>query len=571
MNLNSTSDLFSTDTSKKNDSLSENDAFIGNNNDTTVISKASTSCSSIQSSNQHFNSLCSQNVNRKSSKFLNNLSKHKAVAILCILVAFGGYVFGWDTGTISGFVQMPSFKESFGEFNAVSKSYEFSNTRVGLIISIFNIGCAIGGITLAKLGDLFGRKLGLIIVMIIYIIGIIIQISSFHWYQYMIGRIVSGLAVGAVSVLSPMFIAETSPSEIRGIMVSCYQLMITLGILMGYCTTFGTVHNYTESKQWRIPLGLCFAWALLMILGMAFLPESSRYLIKKGKFEEAKISIAKVNSLEVDNEKVLNELNTINDGIQEEEMAGNANFKELITGKPYIFIRLIIGITLQSFQQLTGNNYFFYYGTSIFKSVGLDDSFITSIILGAVNFGSTFVALYSIDKLSRRQTLIGGSFFMSICLLIFSIIGSTSLYPNGYDNPTDKNMGYGMIILTCIFIFFFATTWAPGVFVVVSETYPLRIRSKAMAIATAANWIWGFLIAFFTPLITNHIRFNYGFVFFSCTVLAGIFVFLMVPETGGLTLEKVDELYYNYNPGKAALTLKKTQEQQKTEIPAHYV
>jgi SP family sugar:H+ symporter-like MFS transporter len=511
---------------------------------------------SMDTCSKSTNSIQSSKMDEKHDKtsLIDLLDKHKIVCVLCLLVAFGGFVFGWDTGTISGFVQMSNFKQMFGEFNSSIEEYEFSNTRVGLIISIFNLGCAIGGITLGKLGDIFGRKSALIIAMLVYIVGIAVQISSFHWIQFMIGRIVSGFAVGTVSVLSPMFIAETSPSEIRGIMVSCYQLMITLGILLGYITTFGTVHSFVDTRQWKIPLGLCFAWALFMIGGMLFLPESPRFLIEKGKDEEAKNSIAKVNGLEPESYIVLKEMKEITAAITEEKEAGEVSWKELISGKPHLFTRLIIGIALQSFQQLTGNNYFFYYGTSIFKSVGLQDSFLTSIILGAVNFGSTFVALYSISRVGRRTNLVFGSLAMAACLVVFSAIGTTILYPNGPDMPTDKQAGYTMIALTCVFIFMFAVTWAPGVFVVVSETYPLRIRSKGMALATAANWIWGFLIAFFTPIITSYIKFAYGFVFFGCTVAAFFFVWFMVPETENLTLEQIEKLYMNYKPFEAAIT-----------------
>lgn len=482
------------------------------------------------------------------------IGKHTIVSILCLLVAFGGFVFGWDTGTISGFVQMPTFMQTFAEFNSSTNEYEFSNTRVGLIIAIFNIGCAVGGLTLAKLGDVFGRKLALILTMLVYITGIAVQISSKHWVQFMVGRIVSGLGVGSISVLSPMFIAETSPSELRGILVSCYQLMITLGILLGYITTFGTVSTLSNSAQWRVPLGLCFAWAILMIIGMLFLPESSRYLIEKGKMEEARESIAKVNGLPNTDEKVLNELQDITVAIVKQKEAGQASWKEVVTGKPHLFTRLIIGIALQSFQQLTGNNYFFYYGTSIFKSVGLQNSYITAIILGAVNFLSTFVALYTVQRVGRRPNLIYGSAGMGVCLLVFSSIGSTILYPNGYDQPTDKEAGYAMIFLVCLYIFLFAITWAPGVFVVVSETYPLRTRSKGMALATAANWIWGFIIAFFTPSIISVLRFSYGYVFMGFTFAALIFVYFLVPETENLTLENIEELYTHYKPLQAFST-----------------
>ncbi|GMF08056.1 unnamed protein product [Ambrosiozyma monospora] len=137
------------------------------------------------------------------------------------------------------------------------------------------------------------------IVMLVYIVGIVIQIASIKtWVQYFIGRIISGLAVGAISVICPMFIAETSPKAIRGTLVSCYQLMITGGIFLGYCTTYGTKTHYPGgSEEWRIPLGLSFAWALFMISGMVFMPESPRYLIEKGDMEGAKRSIATVNKV----------------------------------------------------------------------------------------------------------------------------------------------------------------------------------------------------------------------------------------------------------------------------------
>lgn len=526
--------------------ITKSETPIPNTPKTNSVSSSSSFCS-IQPSLMYEE----EEHEKEETKITEKIAKHLGVGLLCLMVAFGGFVFGWDTGTVSGFVQMSSFKQMFAEINVDTSVYEFSNTRVGLIISLFNVGCAIGGVTLAELGNYFGRKIGLIVVMIVYIVGIIIQMSAFEWIQFMLGRMVAGLSVGAVSVLSPMFIAETSPSEIRGILVSCYQLMITLGIFLGYCTTFSTVHSFVDDRQWRIPLGLCFAWALFMICGMLFLPESARYLIENGKIEEAKNSIAKVNGLKPNDQHVTLEMEYFTNAINEQNEAGNASWKELFTGKPHIFTRLIIGVALQSFQQLTGNNYFFYYGTSIFKSVGLEDSFITSIILGAVNFGSTFVALYSIGQFGRRETLICGSALMSACLLVFSVIGTTVLYPNGYDQPTDKQVGCAMVFLTCLFIFIFAITWAPGVFVVVSETYPLRIRSKGMAIATAANWLWGFLIALLTPIIIDHIRFAYGFFFFGCTIAACLFVFFMVPETEGLVLEQVDKLYEHYKIGMA--------------------
>ncbi|QEU60877.1 Hxt5/Hxt3 [Kluyveromyces lactis] len=471
-------------------------------------------------------------------------SAYITVSILCLMVAFGGFVFGWDTGTISGFVNQTDFIRRFGQERADGSHY-LSNVRTGLIVSIFNIGCAIGGIILSKLGDMYGRRIGLMIVVLIYVVGIIIQIASIDkWYQYFIGRIISGLGVGGISVLSPMLISETAPKHIRGTLVSFYQLMITFGIFLGYCTNYGT-KTYSNSVQWRVPLGLCFAWAIFMITGMLFVPESPRFLVEKDRIDEAKRSIAKSNKVSFEDPAVQAEVDLICAGVEAERLAGSASIKELFSTKTKVFQRLIMGMLIQSFQQLTGNNYFFYYGTTIFNSVGMDDSFETSIVLGIVNFASTFVAIYVVDKFGRRKCLLWGAAAMTACMVVFASVGVTRLWPDGANHPETASKGAGncMIVFACFYIFCFATSWAPIAYVVVAESYPLRVKAKCMAIATASNWVWGFLIGFFTPFITSAIHFYYGYVFMGCLVAMFFYVFFFVPETKGLTLEEVQEMW----------------------------
>ena len=318
--------------------------------------------------------------------------------------------------------------------------------------------------------------------------------------------------------------------------------MITLGIFLGYCTNYGT-KNYSNSVQWRVPLGLCFAWALFMIGGMSMVPESPRFLVEKGRLEEARRSIAISNKLSMDDPGVTFELDTISAGVEAERLAGSASWGELFSNKGKILPRVIMGVMIQSLQQLTGNNYFFYYGTTIFKAVGLEDSFQTSIVLGIVNFASTFVGLWTVERFGRRRCLLWGSATMAACFVIFASVGVKSLYPHGRDHASSKGAGNCMIVFTCFFIFCFATTWAPIAYVIVSETYPLRVKNRAMAIAVGSNWIWGFLIGFFTPFITSAINFSYGYVFMGCLVFSYFYVFFFVCETKGLTLEEVNDMY----------------------------
>ena len=470
------------------------------------------------------------------------VSAYIGIIIMCFLIAFGGFVFGFDTGTISGFINMSDFLERFGGTKADGTLY-FSNVRTGLMIGLFNAGCAIGALFLSKVGDMYGRRVGIMTAMIVYIVGIIVQIASQHaWYQVMIGRIITGLAVGMLSVLCPLFISEVSPKHLRGTLVCCFQLMITLGIFLGYCTTYGT-KSYSDSRQWRIPLGLCFAWALCLVAGMVRMPESPRYLVGKDRIDDAKISLAKTNKVSPEDPALYRELQLIQAGVERERLAGKASWGTLFNGKPRIFERVIVGVMLQALQQLTGDNYFFYYSTTIFKSVGMNDSFETSIIIGVINFASTFVGIYAIERMGRRLCLLTGSVAMSICFLIYSLVGTQHLYIDKPGGASRKPDGDAMIFMTSLYVFFFASTWAGGVYSIISELYPLKVRSKAMGLANASNWTWGFLISFFTSFITDAIHFYYGFVFMGCLVFSIFFVYFMVYETKGLTLEEIDELY----------------------------
>jgi len=199
--------------------------------------------------------------------------------------------------------------------------------------------------------------------------------------------------------------------------------------------------------------------------------------------------------------------------------------------------RTLLGMTLQMFQQLTGVNSFLYYGSTIFKSVGIQDSFITQIILGAVNFLCTFLGLYVMEKFGRRWPLIIGGVWQSIWLFVFAAVGTAT------DPTTSKSTGYVMIISTCLFILGYASSWAPGIWILIGETFPTRTRAKQAALSTASNWLWNFLLAFFTPFITSAISFRYGFIFAACNLAGAVIVYFFLYESSDLTLEAVDQMY----------------------------
>lgn len=487
--------------------------------------------------------------------FNKSLFQLKKFASLAILNSFTGFSFGWDVGTAGGIVNFPSFKSRFGSVSDVNGLHTLDPWVVGCIISMFNLGCALGGMGLSKIADKVGRRATVLIGCVIYAIGTIVQISSkasSAWAQVLAGRIISGLAIGLFSVVTPMLISECSPVSIRGELVVFFQLFITLGILAGNITNFAckSLHG-GEDAEWMIPIGLNFAWLLIIIAGTAFMYESPSYLLAQGREQESaqttksihgitdaspQADVAYVEDLV---EKRSNENYTMKQATDEKALP----WHEFITGKPKLGRRLVIGMCVMMFQQLSGANYFFYYGTTLFASVGLDDAYVTAIILGAVNFVSTFAGIYAVGKFGRKTCLLAGSGIMGISMLVYAILGSFFLMDNatGIAKPS---IGGAMIAFTCIYIFGFASTWGPVAFVVVSELFPSRTRAIAMACSVAMNWISNFLISLLTPTIITAIGFKYGFVFAGCLLASFFVVLFFLKETKhSQTDEDTDKLY----------------------------
>lgn len=461
--------------------------------------------------------------------------------ILGVLASMGGFIFGYSTGQISGFTTMDDFLMRFGQHNA--GGYYFSNVRQGLIVGLLSIGTMIGALAASPLADRFGRKPSITFWCIIHIVGIIVQITTdTAWYQVAVGRLVAGLGVGALSSLVPMYQSESAPRQVRGAMVSAFQLFVAFGIFIAACINYGT-ENIQSTASWRITMGIGFAWPLILGIGIIFLPESPRYAYRMGRVEEAKRTMTKLYGVSENHRLVAEEISDMREKLEEEKAAGKAGIFEIFTG-PRMFYRTILGIVLQSLQQLTGANFIFYYGNTIFSSTGLNNSYVTQMILTGVNFGVTIIGLYIVEHYGRRKSLIAGGIWMFICFMIFATVGHYAL---DLENPPNTpKAGTTMIVFTCFFIVGFATTWGPIVWAIVGELYPARYRATCMGIATASNWTWNFLISFFTPFINSAIDFQYGYVFAACCFASAVIVFFFVNETQGRTLEEVDTMYVEH-------------------------
>ena len=465
--------------------------------------------------------------------------------------AFGGILYGYDTGTISGLLAMENFLETFGRYYDVNKpsntgatpipGYDLSTGEQSLVVSILSAGTFTGALLGAPLADILGRRWGLQVGLVIFNVGVVMQMATLDFGVFTAGRVVAGLGVGVLSTIVPMYQSETAPRWIRGAVVSGYQWAITIGLLCASLASYGT-KNRTNTSAWRIPVGIQFAFALVLMIAFVILPESPRWLVKKGRHDRAAKSLATLNSTDSDDPIVRSELSVIQNNLDLELTYGKGSYLDCFkTGERKYLLRTLTGVFLQAFQQLTGINFIFYFGT-IFSRNALPDSnpFVFSVIYNVVNVVTTVPGMYMMERVGRRKLLIFGAVWMCICELIVAVVGTAA---------SGSSAGKACIAFVCIYIAGFASTWGPAAWVVCGEIFPLAIRAKALSLCVASNWLWNFGIGYATPYLVNTGPGNAGLgtkVFFIWTgtcFCCAVFAYFFIYETKNLSLEEVDELY----------------------------
>lgn len=274
-----------------------------------------------------------------------------------LIVSIGGLIFGYDTGQISGFLAMSDFLGRFGDTTDGGKA-AFTDTRSGTIVGLLSIGTLCGALFGSPIADHFGRRIAIVWWNSLFIVGVIVQITTeYKWYQIAVGRLVAGLGVGGLSVLTPMYQSETAPRQVRGALVSAYQLFITLGIFLANCINYGTETD-SGAPQWRIPMGIGFIWPVIMGVGIMFLPESPRWDYRKGRVDRARRTIAGSYGVSETHWEVEREIGEIKAKLDAENAGGEKHpFYEVFTG-PRMAYRTLLGVVLQALQQLTGANFF---------------------------------------------------------------------------------------------------------------------------------------------------------------------------------------------------------------------
>lgn len=395
-------------------------------------------------------------------------------------VAFGGVLYGYDTGTISDILAMRYWLDHFstGYRDPSTGLLAITASQSSEIVSLLSVGTFFGALMAYPTGDLLGRKLGLMAWLLVFTVGVILQTAAVEIPLFVAGRCIAGLGVGGISALIPLYQSETSPKWIRGTVVGAYQLAITIGLLLASIVGNAT-KNRNDTGSYRIPIAVQFAWAIILFGGLLFLPETPRYYIKKNKHEKAARSLSRLRRLPVDDPAIVDELSEIVANHEYEMSLGKSSIVDCFKGN--LGKRLATGCGLQALQQLTGVNFIFYYGASFFQGSGIGNGFTISLITSCINVASTFPGLYLVEKWGRRKLLLFGAAGMAICQFIVAGVG---LLP--VDNQPAQQ---ALVAFVCIYIFFFACSWGPCAWVVTGEIFPLKVRAKSLAMTTASNWL----------------------------------------------------------------------------------
>ncbi|KZS93480.1 general substrate transporter [Sistotremastrum niveocremeum HHB9708] len=465
--------------------------------------------------------------------------------LFCAFVAFGGFLFGYDIGVISGCLIMDDFVKRFGTSNG-SGGFVLDANRQSIITSLLSAGTFIGALGQAFTADRFGRKRSITLWSAIFTVGVVIQTASRHSIaQLSVGRFIAGLGVGAMSAIVPLYNGETAPKAIRGTLIVLYQLQIITGIFISYVIDLAT-HSIPNSASWRVPVGLQMVWGLFLIVGSLFLPDSPRYLLGLKREADARRSIASVNGVDIEHSIVDETIAELSVAIREENEGGKATWLECFSTRNMLWKRTLNGMMLQFIQQLNGQNFYYYYGDTFFQSAGTSlNPFVIQVILGGVSLAATIPALRLIETWGRRRSLILGAILEAICAIIAGLVGHFLVPPGASANPTPRNKQGGdvMIAFAVLHLFSYSLFWGPTPWVYLGESFPLRVRPKAIALGSATNWLWNFLLSFFSPRIAARIGPLILMIFFGMLIFGAVFVYLFIPETKGLSLEEIDELY----------------------------
>lgn len=442
------------------------------------------------------------------------MSNNKYLYWTTFVAINGGLLFGLNMAGISGAVDM------------IKGQFSLTDSGLGTVAALLTIGCLVGALFTGNFTEKFGRKKVMITTAVLYIISALGCAVAESATILILFRLLSGLAVGATSVVAPMYISEISPAKSRGRLVSFNQFAITIGIVLAYIFDYLLI-GFGENA-WRYMLAIPGIFGVLyLIFLIAKFPESPRWLLAHGKKYEAINILAKLGGKEL----VDSELPEMQNVILAENNKEKVTFGEIFKGKTGKIV--LIGTLIAALQQITGINAVIMFSPEIFHAAGSakGDSMMQAMIVGLVNFLMTIVALWLVDKKGRKTLLLWGAVGM---------IASLAYLTWEFAKPVQN--GIGVLIALLVYISFFAASFAPVMWVIISEIYPNRIKGVAMSFSTAVSWLCTFLTVYFAPVIQGSLGLAYLFGIFGLfSVIAFVFVKIWIPETKGKSLEQIEK------------------------------
>lgn len=438
------------------------------------------------------------------------MKKEKRVLGWSLIVALGGFLFGFDTAVISGVEK------------SIQELFQLNSFWHGFTISSALIGTVAGALMAGKPADKYGRRSVLFVVAILYAVSAFgSAITSTH-SLFIIFRFVGGLAVGASSVAGPMYISEISPAKVRGRMTGLFQFNVIFGILVAFISNY--LLRETGNEPWRFMLGVEGLPALLFFFLLFMVPRSPRYLVKINQIDEARrvLNLIEENDVEAEIKEIKNGL-----------IQGNSSSQTLFSRN--YFKPISIAFLVAMFNQFSGINAILYYAPRIFELTGLSsaDSMFQPILIGVTNGIFTMLGLLIIDKVGRKKLLIVGSIGMSICLGFISRI----FYIQDFS-------GYGVLFFLLVYIMFFAFSTGAVIWVLIAEVFPNSVRGKGQGLGSFTHWFFAALITFLFPIIveSGSMGSGHSFAFFSIMMIVqALVVWKYFPETKGKSLEELGE------------------------------
>ncbi|HVB55711.1 MAG TPA: sugar porter family MFS transporter [Candidatus Acidoferrales bacterium] len=432
------------------------------------------------------------------------------VTVISAISALAGLLFGYDTGVISGAILF------------VQEDFRLRTFQEEVVVSAVLLGAMLGAIVGGRLADRFGRRNMLVQVALLFVIGAIGTALAPTMFWLSLGRVVVGIAIGIASFTAPLYISEISPAEVRGKLVSLNQLMITIGIVCSYLADYGLA----GMRGWRWMFGLAAIPAIILLAGLLFVPESPRWYMSRFSRERAREVLMRMRRPSV----VDAELAEIEASLKLQE----GGWKEL--SNPRLRPALIIGIGLAVFQQFTGINTVIYYAPTIFQLAGLHShsaAILATAGVGMINVILTIVALRLLDRVGRRPLLLYG---LAGMILSLGVLGFGFLSPS-----LAHVLAWLSVVCVMLYVAAFAIGLGPVFWLMISEIYPLKIRGRAMGVATVANWGSNLLVALTFLSLLRFLGRPWTFWLYALIgLIAWIFVFRLVPETKGKTLEQIE-------------------------------